>query len=276
MIGFLQIFLLLLLASCQEADKAIDGKILKENQKGEYLYRLSSDKTFIPPPEAAQKPKYPWDDQTVGNIPKITKEFFRCKGSTSNPSRSEIIRGELTRYFDCGGAQKHSLPLRDDKEFIFPILINLLNELQTKTGKRVWITSGHRCPEHNTYLDSSPTNLYSKHMIGAEVSFYVQGMENEPGNVLKILFDYYKTGPKYAGKPEYQEFKRYQKPDTDVSTPPWFNKEIFIKLYTAAEGRNIDNRHPYPYISIQVRYDWDRQEKVAYSWDQAWRNYLRY
>lgn len=267
-----QFFLcLLLLSACQEKEESPIG--LKETQKGEYLNRLSSDRTEIPPSLPQERPSYPWEDQTIGNVPKITKEFFRCKGSSSNPSRCEVVRGELTRYFDCGGSQKHSLPLREGKEFIFPVLLELLNHIQKTTGKRVWITSGHRCPDHNTYLNSSPANLYSKHMIGAEVSFYVQGLEYEPGVVLKILFDYYKQN--YAGLPEY-EFKRYQKPDTDVSTPPWFNKEIFLKLYTSHEGRDIDNRHPYPYISIQVRYDRDTKERVVYSWDQAWRNYLRY
>ena len=31
-------------------------------------------------------------------------------------------------------------------------------------------------------------------------------------------------------------------------TIPWFNKEIFIKLYRKSEGRDGDNRHPYPYL----------------------------
>ena len=63
---------------------------------------------------------------------------------------------------------------------------------------------------------------------------------------------------------------------SDVAIKPWYNREIFIKLYQKNEGRNFDNRHPYPYISVQVRYDYDAQKKVTYSWDKAFRNYMRW
>ena len=138
------------------------------------------------------------------------------------------------------------------------------------------ITCGHRCPEHNTYSDSSPKNQHSKHMIGAEVSFYVQGMEYKPETIIKYLQEYYKSNPKYKGQKDFEEFQRYDKEDSDVSIQPWYNKEIFVKLYNKKEGRDFDNRHPYPYISIQVRYEVDRQEKVIYTWDKATRNYLRF
>jgi hypothetical protein len=182
--------------------------------------------------------------------------------------------GEVVRYLDCGGVDKHSLPMDEDKEFFYPILIDLVNYLQVKTGKRVVITSGHRCPEHNTYVDPSVENQYSKHQIGAEVSFYVQGMESEPEAIVKYLQAYYLEKPEYRDLKEYREFQRYEG-ETNVSTLPWMNKEIFIKLYDKKEGRNFDNRHPYPYVSIQVRYDRAKKERVVYSWDKAHRNYLR-
>lgn len=113
-------------------------------------------------------------------------------------------------------------------------------------------------------------------MIGAEVSFYVQGMEEKPEIVIKLLQDYYKDNEKYKGQKDYEGFKVFDKGKTDVSTLPVFNKEIFIKLYKKKEGRNFDNRHPYPYISIQVRFDRDLNGQVVYSWDKANRNYHRY
>ena len=48
-----------------------------------------------------------------------------------------------------------------------------------------------------------------------------------------------------------------------LAIEPWQNKEILIKLYQKDEGRDLDNRHPHPYISIQVRYDRDRGEPVV-------------
>ena len=152
---------------------------------------------------------------------------------------------------------------------VYPVLIDLLNHVQKRTGKRVIITSGHRCPAHNTYVDPSKENGFSKHQIGAEVDFYVQDMEKRPMEVIQIIMDYYKTHPQYKGQKDYEEFLRYDKPDVRITTKPWFNKEIFIKYQSSSEGRNGDNRHPYPYISLQVRYDRDAKERVVYDWKRA-------
>lgn len=267
----------ILCTSCSSSDETQNAASNQRYHKGEYIYRKYNESLFTIPAQSPQTPEpYPWEQGHVGNHLKITKEFFRCKGSSLNPARAAQEKGELVRYFDCGGADKHSLPLRDKKEFVYPILMDLLNYIQAKTQKRVVITSGHRCPDHNTYVDPSESNRFSKHMVGAEVSFYVQGMENRPDAIIKHLQEYFGEKPRYQGKKDFIEFQRYTKEDTDVSTQPWYNKEIFIKLFQKKEGRNFDNRHPYPYISIQVRYDWDLQEKVIYTWDKATHNYLRF
>lgn len=259
---------LLLLASCDSDPTPANG---------EYIFRQSRDKQFV---IAEAKPlevaAYPWEEGKVGKLPKITKEFFRCKGSQLNPPRSEMVNGENVTFYDCGGSDKHSLPLFDGKENVYPILIDLLNHIQTVTKKKAIITSGHRCPDHNTYLDASIAHQMSKHTIGAEVSFYVLGFEDKPEAIIKIIQDFYLKDPVTKNDKRYTEFKRYDKGDTDVSTPPWMNHEIFIKLYRKKEGRNHDNRHPYPYLAIQVRFDRKKNERVTYSWDKAYNNFLRY
>lgn len=263
-------FLFLLLIICTACTPASDdesGKIVME-AKGEYVYRLQHEYFFIPEtPEKIALEPYPWEQNRAGALPKITKEYFRCKGSFLHPVQVIAGKGETKRLQDCGGTDQHSLPLRDNKEFIYPILIDLLNHVQDQTGRRVVITSGHRCPEHHAYADQSQENRYSKHQIGAEVAFYVQGYEDRPEMIVKILQNYYQK--------EDKNFQRYEKKDTDVSTPPWYNKEIFIKLYKKMEGRDFDNRHPYPYIRILVRYDRDKKEQVTYSWEKSHKNYLR-
>lgn len=245
--------------------------------KGEYIYRKHDEYLFpLHPPILAERKPYSWEENLSGNHVKITKDFFRCNGSSLNPFRLLPDGDQMQRFYDCGGPQRHSLPLRDQKEFIYPILIDLLNYLQTKTGKKVVITCGHCCPDHNTYSDSSPANQFSKHLIGAEVDFYLQGMEHQPEKVIDYILAYYNETPKYKGLKEFEEFNRYTKEETNVSTLPWYNKEVFIKLVRKTEGRDFDNRHPYPYITIQVRYDWDLKEKVQYSWDKAYRNLHRW
>jgi hypothetical protein len=275
-----QFVIVLLLAfcctACSQGDDASKHRLANRFQKAEYIYRMHDERLFsIPEPEIQTLDPYPWESGHASSHPKISKEYFRCKGSSLNPVHISQEKGEVVRYYDCGGAEKHSLPLRDQKEFIYPILIELVNYIQAKTQKRVVITSGHRCPEHNLYVDSSMSNRYSKHTMGAEVSFYVQGLEENPESVIKLIQEYYKETSKYQGQKDYLEFQRYEKSDSNVATQPWFNKEIFIKLFKKKEGRNFDNRHPYPYVSLQVRHDFEKNEKVVYTWDKANNNYLR-
>ena len=139
-----------------------------------------------------------------------------------------------------------------------------MNEIQNKTNHLVTITSGHRCPGHQAYIDSRARSFGSKHLIGAECTFYVQGLEEQPEQVLQILFDYYKECP----QKEYNTFMRFEK-ETDTELAPRYNKEIFVKLYSPHEGRDFDNRHPYPYISIQVRFDAEQNKRVSFSTEVA-------
>lgn len=264
------------LASCSIEDKSFFSSAQGPVQ-GEYIYRKQDEFFFqVEAPALVERKAYPWEEKIYGNYSKITKDFFRCKGSSLNPVRFVQVNGAMQRFYDCGGPQKHSLPLRDQKEFIFPVLIDLLNYIQMKTGKRVVITCGHCCPDHQAYLDPSSASQCSKHLLGAEVDFYVQEMEEQPEKVIDLILAYYRETPKYQGLKEFEEFKRYKSEEGGLSTTPWYNKELFIKVLSRHEGRDFDNRHPYPYMSIQVRYDWDLQEKVIYSWEKANRNFLRW
>lgn len=225
----------------------------------------------IPGATLKKMPTYCWQEQYSGKFPRITKEFFRCRGNPLNPPIVQKKEGKDPVYYrDCSGCEHHGLPLREGKEFVYPILPELLNFLQEKTGKRVIITSGHRCREHNAYCDSSAANFGSKHMIGAEVDFYIQGMQKEPEKVIALLQSYYSGKEK-----ELATFQRYDKEAVSIATPPWYNKEIFIKLFRENEGRDSDNAHGFPYISIQVRFDRDLNAKVTFEEAQS-RNYLRY
>jgi|SRR5579862_457138 len=254
-----------LLMGCSGLEKSEQENLRRNNAKGEFVLRNRDERNYtIETPRHRIRKRYPWENAYVGKHSKITKEFFRCKGSSLNPPHVDPKDpSRPLNYFDCGGSQKHSLPLREDKEFIYPILIDLLNFIQEKTDCKIVITCGHRCPLHNAYADSAASNQSSKHMIGAEVDFYVQGMQQKPQEIIDLLFQYYRENPLYLENKQYQEFQRLEKPDSLISTPPWFNKEIFIKLYKKNEGRDFDNRHPYPYIGIQVREDRLSKEKVV-------------
>ncbi len=253
-------------------------KLRRLNAKGEFVLRNHDEYEYrLETPEHRVREKYPWEMAYIGKHSKITKQYFRCKGSSLNPPHVDHKDpSRAANYFDCGGSQKHSLPIREDKEFVYPILIDLLNYVQAKTGCKAIITCGHRCPIHNAYADNSAYNQNSKHMVGAEVDFYLQGMEQRPEEVIKILMGYYKEMSIYKGDKQYQEFQKLEKGEFNVSTRPWYNKEILIKLYLKNEGRDFDNRHPYPYISVQVRFDREANEKVICDWGKAFNGYRRF
>jgi hypothetical protein len=262
-----------LFSGCSGLEQSEEEKLRRLNAKGEYIYRNSGEVLYpLKEPVHYTREPYPWEKAYSGRFHRITKDFFRCKGSSTNPPRpDERDSHHATFHLDCGGFQKHSLPLRQGSEFIYPILIDLMNYIQDKTGSKVVITCGHRCPTHNTYSDGSVANQSSKHMIGAEVDFYVQGMEQAPEKIVALIMAYYKNREK-----PYSEFQRLKEGKWNVSTPPWANKEIAIKLYQKHEGRDFDNRHPYPYIGIQVRFDPASNEKVICDWKRAFNSYQRY
>ena len=267
--------IIIFLAGCSGMEQSEQEKLRRLNAKGEFIHRNHNEYLYpLTTPTHHIREKYPWEMAYIGKHPKITKEYFRCKGSSTHPPHVDHKDpARPANYFDCGGFQKHSLPIKEEQEHIYPILIDLLNHVQAKTGCKVVITCGHRCPVHNAYADNSSYNQNSKHMIGAEVDFYVQGMESRPLEVIKLLTDFYQEMP---GERQYQEFERLSKGELNVVTPPWFNKEVLIKLYTKTEGRDFDNRHPYPYISIQVRFDRALNEKVVSSWQKAFNGYRRF
>ncbi len=273
---FLALLILTLLSSCSGLEHSEQEKVKERNAHKEVIYRNHNDKNYaLDIPVKRVREAYPWEASQGAQFPRITKEFFRCKGSSSHPPMIKDVASHETLY-DCGGILKHSLPVRGGKEFIYPILLDILNYLQMKTSHKVVITCGHRCPTHNTYSDASISNQASKHMLGAEVDFFIEGMEKFPEKIVDMIIGYFQEIEPYKGKKEYEKFLRLESHLTNVIIPPWYNKEILIKVYQKNEGRDFDNKHSYPYLCLQVRFDREKQEKVIYSWDKAFKGFLRY
>jgi len=258
-----------LFLGCSRLEQAEKEKIRRSNCTAESIYRSKDDRFYpLAPPAHTPRAVYPWEAEA--HLPRITREYFRCKGSPINPP---LVSPEAEPLIDCEGSSRHGLPILGAKETVYPILIDLLNYLQKKTGKRVVVTCGHRCPAHNAYSDPSPENRTSKHQIGAEADFYVQGMEDRPLEIAGLLMQYYREAPGYRNDPEYLTFKPLEQGDPKIQA--WMNQEIFLKIYPKDEGRDGDNRHPYPYITLQVRFDRERKEKVVYQWAKAHQGYPR-
>ena len=262
------IFLILIisgLAGCSGLEKSEKKKIRQHNLTIAPIQRQEDEILFpFPKIEIQKRDSYPWESKYIGPHLRITKEFFRCRGRFTHPPIQMHNSKELVYHLDCGGIEQHSLPMKNGEEFIYPILIELLNYIQEQTGKKIAITCGHRCPTHNLYADTSKPNRTSKHLIGGEVDFYVEGFENNPQAIIDILQGFY-TSP-------FKRSTHFKK----VSTPSWYNKEVVLTLYQAEEGRDFDNNHPYPYLSIQVSYDSKSKRAVHYNWHQAHNGYLKH
>ncbi|MBI5346441.1 MAG: hypothetical protein HZB76_04800 [Chlamydiae bacterium] len=257
-----RIFYLLLffLWSCSTSS---DDEIKRKNAKVEYIIR-QHDSVYhaIEKPQKRKRDPYPFE-KDENSIPKITKEFFRCKGSPHHPAIQDK-KDPSKLLNDCEG-YRHSLPMINGKEGVYPVLLDILNYIQRKTEKRVVITCGHNCPMHSEYSEEPPG---SRHMLGAEVDFYVQGLENEPQKVLNLIFQFYKESLAFKKNIEYQQFSK--------SSQGYANKEIFIRVFQKNEGRNFNNRHLYPYVCIQVRYDRDLKENLVFNQVRAENGILRW
>lgn len=263
------------LIGCSRHEQAKKEKIRAYNAKKEMIARHHDEcKYALPSFSKKNREKYPWEEKQVGGFPKITKEFFCCKGSALHPLRESVdYTGNMIKIMDCGGKQKHSLPIKNDNEFIYPILLDILNFIQERTEKKTIITCGHRCPKHNHYADPSKSNQTSKHLIGAEVDFYIKDLEYNPEKIVQIIQEFYREREK---DPEYLLFRRDNTRLNELKVAPWYNKEVYIKILQKDEGRDFDNRHPYPYISIQVRYDREEKRNVNYNWEKAHKGYLQW
>ncbi len=240
--------------SCQNKNKP---KNTGRKASSEYIYRRSDSRFYhMQMSKHKRRAPYPWEKPCF--LPLITKDFFRCKGSRINPPVIDSSNPDkIITFKDCDG--RHGFT---NKQGVYPILIEILNYLQKKTRKKVVITSGFRCLKHNQYTDRSRWGKNSKHLIGAEVDFYVEGYEDKPEVIVHLIQDFYKQEKRYYRNKEYQNFQRYEK-KTNTTAKPWYNKEIFIKVFKENEGRNFDNRHPYSYLVIQVRYDRHNKKRVV-------------
>jgi hypothetical protein len=270
------LILLVLLAGCCGFEESQSRAIRRANEKAEYIYRRHDEQRFqLPQPTPRSRgpvPSCALNGTGSQQHPRITKEFFRCRGSSTHPIRScKEASGDTVQLLDCTGPAGHGLPLRDGNEFVYPILIDLLNYVQDQTGKRVVITSGHRCPAHARYIDPRPSSQTTRHLIGAAVDFYVEG--TDPLTVVQLLQAFYRQ-PGYQKAD--QEFARSTKLDPGTSIPAWYNREILIKLLGPSEERNLDNNHTHSYITLQVRWDRATSKRVVTTWQEAFYNYPRW
>jgi len=258
-------------SSCTTPQERERKKILEANQVHERIHRHHYEEfASYDLPRHRLRPSYPWEERLIGEMVKISKEHFRCRGHQTHPiKRTTNSRGETICLVDCGGIDRHSLPVREGKEFIYPALIELLGYVQERLKRPVIVTCGHRCPAHNQYADDSKRARTSKHLVGAEVDFYVEGYEESPESVIELLVQYYRENGEMGPLATHRGL-------SSLARVPLSNREVVVRLYGKTEGRDFDNEHPYPYISIELLYDKEAKKRVHYTWHGSFNGYMRY
>jgi hypothetical protein len=273
------LLIIIVLGACSGFERTEYEKTRKKNLVKNSIIR--QEKSYFFPINLVKKRKiepYSFEILKNSSYRTITKEYFRCKGSALNPLR---LNNDNDPIKDCKGSSSHSLPILNGREGVFPVLVDILNYIQKKSDKKVVITCGHRCPIHNEYADFSEDNKESNHIIGAEVDFYVQGLEEKPLKVIEHIFDYYKNNQNFkkslfSKSIDYSTFSQREDVLEPILTNPWYNGEIEITLYQKDEKRDLDNRHPYPYISIKVLKDRKTQKTVNNFLENAKKSIIRW
>lgn len=250
--------------SCSGLEQSEQDKIKKMQAQSELILRFEKETPHqIIFPQRRIRERYSWEANLAHGFTRITKEAFRCKGRGSPKPK---ISKESAALFDCQGADKHSLPLAEEKETIYPALLEILNYLQDNLSKKVVVTSGHRCYAHQVYLLGTTSGAVTKYLIGAQVDFIVEGVAAFDPKILEALKSYYDTT--FSGDKEYTLEKSVM--------GVWQNKEILVKIFSKYEGRNEDNHHELPYISIELKHDRDSDTKIQVSYQKALTSYYRF
>src|SRR5579862_9121325 len=83
---FWTIPVLLFLFSCSGLEHSEQENLRRANAKGEFIHRTHDEYHYaIETPKHLMRERYSWEQAYIGKHAKISKEYFRCKGSSSNP-----------------------------------------------------------------------------------------------------------------------------------------------------------------------------------------------
>ena len=111
-------FCLLILSACSSSNSPAPSH---SSLKGEYIFRNHDEALVQVEPMTPQKKiPYPWEEEHSNQYTKITKDFFRCKGSSLNPSILSLGKKRLpaimiaavrrSTAFLCATARNSSIP----------------------------------------------------------------------------------------------------------------------------------------------------------------------
>ena len=89
-------------------------------------------------------------------------------------------------------------------------LLEILNKLRNHYGKRIFVSSGHRCPDHNADVGGGRK---SQHLLGRAADIWVDGVNAH--DVYHLLDSWY---PFDFGLGKYEDFTHF---DTRTKKARW-------------------------------------------------------
>ena len=114
-------FILSTLVGCSGLEKSEEKKVRTQNLVIAPIQRQSDEILFpILPTYLKKRKPYPWEAKRIGKHLRITKEFFRCRGSVLSPPIQIHRQKDFIYHLDCGGIEMHGLPLKNREEYIYP------------------------------------------------------------------------------------------------------------------------------------------------------------
>ena len=241
------IFLLILTTGCQEPPSEKKHSFETYLSEDEITTPIKKKKTG----KATNRPSYPWDPM-LSNTPRINKYHFCCRGSIEHP----VYQTDKGWFSDCAGGQVHSLPLREDEEWISPVLIVLLNDLQDYFQTTAQVQCGHCCPIHYRYRIEKGERAVRRHMIGAAVDFTLK--HKSVDDVIPYLIErvnLYSSHPLSSIDPAYAQ-----------APSAWKNKHFKIHTldnYSQEKSKaiRIEVFHD-PILDENIRFQWDATEQL--------------
>jgi hypothetical protein len=174
--------------------------------------------------------RVPWIRYEIGphaTWQTLTRDHFRCKGKGA---RAPLALEDGNYLFDCWGFE-HGLPWIQEKEFVEPLLLRVLNAIQQELQTSVLILSGHRCPAHHRFITHGKGSPSDRHLIAAAADFQVRGFEKTPLMVVSTVQKIFN--------------KLSQDPKTKFHSIPeggW--KNGFCELFWRPAGQFISPDHP--------------------------------
>jgi len=253
------------LVGCSGLEQSEQEQIRKVNAKVDPITRFSDEHFYEISFPQKKTEKRAGLKESSSSIKKIDKEQFRCRGSLSN---KPIVSLDGKTLNDCEGAYKHSLPIRAEKEFVYPALIEVLSFIQNRLSKKVVILSGHRCIDHLRYIKQDYTPVSFKSLIGAEVRFYVEGAENEHDSIVSAIFSYYDLFfPK-----DKQMVSFISSSENKVHE----NKELTVRLIEPNDPEIEEHALSFPYYQIELKFDRELNKKISAKLEDGLSAYYRW